>query len=243
MLNKAPVGLGVSSLGIHGIKWDYDSCFKEAQKYEFKGDFKNNSRGAYDAAKNKNWLKDYTWLKLKQKAQGYWTVERCLEEAKKYKSRSEYWKTGCTGYSVLKNKGLLHLLNDIYGKPLNAKKDKPKIEKKESVPWNKKWDKQACIEESKKYSTINEFRCAKNNAYGVSLRNGWLDEFTWLKRQWQPKWNEDSCFKEAQKYTRIIDFQKNNRSAYNAAYKNGWLKSYTWLYENFGKKVKLSLFY
>jgi predicted GIY-YIG superfamily endonuclease len=66
--------------------WTFERCLEEAKKYSFKNNFIINSPGAYNSALRNGWLKNYTWLKLKRNPPGYWTFERCLEEAKKYGS-------------------------------------------------------------------------------------------------------------------------------------------------------------
>ena len=47
---------------------------------------------------------------------------------------------------------------------------------------NADWNYETCIEESKKYKSRTEFQKGSNGAYLAALKNGWLDEYTWLKR-------------------------------------------------------------
>ena len=78
--------------------WTYERCLAEAQKYKFKMDFRNGSAGAYDAAKDKGWISDYTWLESRSLTK--WTYETCYEEAKKYKTRGEFQKGTPSAYSA-----------------------------------------------------------------------------------------------------------------------------------------------
>lgn len=43
-------------------KWTYELCWKEAQKYHSKKEFKENNSPAYWAAEDRKWLNDYYWF-------------------------------------------------------------------------------------------------------------------------------------------------------------------------------------
>ena len=73
--------------------WNIYSCYEEARKYDSKKEFMLNANGAYQKAKRKGWLDDYTWLKP---LTGFWTYEACKAEAAKYEKRSHF-KAGCIG--------------------------------------------------------------------------------------------------------------------------------------------------
>lgn len=96
-----------------------------------------------------------------------------------------------------------------------------------------KWNKTKCIEESKKYTSRSEFFKNSSNAYQASLKNGWLNEMTWLSTNRQyPKgyWkNKENVLNKAKEFTSKEDFQKNCPSAFIAAYKYGWINEMTWL--------------
>lgn len=96
-----------------------------------------------------------------------------------------------------------------------------------------KWSKEKCIEESKKYASRNEFFLHSNSAYQKSLKEGWIDEMTWLSNShnyprgyWK---NKENVINEAKKYTSKKEFAINSNSAYLAAYRNGWINEMTWL--------------
>ena len=46
----------------------------------------------------------------------------------------------------------------------------------------KKWNKQTCEKEARKYKFIFDFRTKSAGACNVAHRNGWLKEYTWLKK-------------------------------------------------------------
>lgn len=66
----------------------------------------------------------------------------------------------------------------------------------------------------------------------MSLRNGWLKDYTWFKRPAPVNriWFEDNTREESKKYTSEKDFRKYSNQAWLNAKRNGWLSSYTWLY-------------
>ena len=114
VLNKARVGLNKSSLGKVYLKWTYEKCKEESKKYNSKMDFKNGSNGAYWASIKNKWINDFYWLKEIIKPKKYWySYERCKEEAKKYKNRSEFkMKNGSAYNAALKQ----HWLNTFFPK-------------------------------------------------------------------------------------------------------------------------------
>ena len=90
-------------------KWHYDNCFQEAKKYKHKVDFKKAAPHAYSKARENGWLDDYTWLISLRKGKNYWTKEQCYEEAKKYKSKTDFMKSCPTAYSKSLENGWMYL--------------------------------------------------------------------------------------------------------------------------------------
>lgn len=50
------------------------------------------------------------------------------------------------------------------------------------IPWNKIWTKDRCLEEAKRYKTINEFRTNERSAYVTIIQNGWLNNILFLEK-------------------------------------------------------------
>ena len=93
-----------------------------------------------------------------------WTYEKCLEESKKYKSRSEFYKNNNTAYNAsTRNKWI----NDF-------------VWLKRPVVHNKKWTYETCYEEAKKYSTRSEFEKGCGSAYAAARKNKWIDDYDWM---------------------------------------------------------------
>lgn len=297
--------------------WTYENCYKEAKKYKTRSDFNKGSKGAYNVSLKNDWLDNYTWFKQKQKPAYYWTLERSIEEAKKYNSRSMFEKSCYSAYKCIKKHRLLdkffinkrdeeikiHCVyqynfkehNAVYiGRTLidrlkdreyehkykdnssinrfitNNKIEKYEIEvlfnnltckeslkiedelvkkRKEEgyIVLNKaktgvnsgsigalgfgKWTYENCLKEAKKYKSRSEFEKFCSSGYKVSLKKGWLDEYTWLKRIHKPNgyWTYEKCYEEAKKYKTKKDLYKGNVFLYKLSCKNDWLNDYTWL--------------
>ena len=143
---------------------------------------------------------------------GKWNRKTCFEEAKKYKSASEFGNANGSAYDAARRNGWI--------------KDYTWFD----VLWEPKWDKESCYNEAKKYKTRGEFQKGSTSAYNKVLRNGWIDEYTWLKsRKSKPAgyWNNyENCYEEAKKYKNRRAFLKGCSGAYAKALRNGWLDEF-----------------
>ena len=68
--------------------WTKENCANEALKYNSKGEFYKKNQFAYIISLKNNWLNDIcVHMTFFRKSKGYWTKERCFEEALKHKSK------------------------------------------------------------------------------------------------------------------------------------------------------------
>lgn len=139
--------------------WDnYEHCYEEAKKYKNRRAFLKGCSGAYAKALKNGWLDDYTWFLDMKKPNGYWNRETCYEEAKKYKSRSEFGNHSARAYEKALKNGWI-----------------------DDYTWFKQltnfWTYDACKAEAAKYKRRGQFRIGSKGAYAKSRINGWLDEF------------------------------------------------------------------
>lgn len=208
-------------------KWNYDTCLELAQKCKTRSEFKEQSQSAYDVARRNGWLKDYTWLVDGHKKYGdekrIWDYDSCSLEAKKYATRSEFQRNSAGAYNVArKNNWMKDYTWFADGRKAFGEK-------------KRKWNYENCLLEAQKYMSKRQFQKNCSSAYTAALKNGWLKEYTWfvsghlLLAETQRKWNKETCFAEAKKYTVRAHFKKNSSGAYNVARKNGWLDDYTWM--------------
>ena len=200
-------------------KWYYDNCFEEAKKYDTAAQLRKGCSSAYTVSQKNGWIKEYTWFKDPKKALSdyfesirKWTYESCLEEAKKYTSRKEF-SDFCSGaYNVARKHGWLG--DYTWFKPPNE--------------INRKWNKKTCYEAALKYTSRNEFSKKSSGAYFVALKNGWLDDYTWLVVRRKPSgfWTYERCKEESSKYGSRWAFGQGNASAYYKCVKEHWLDDF-----------------
>jgi len=208
MLNIRNTG----GLGGGILKWDYDSCKKEALKYKGRYEFKEGNCGAYESSRRNGWLDDICSHMLSYG----WTKENCNKESLKYKTRIEFQKGSKNAYQSSRRNGWL---DDVCGHMEILRKP------------NGHWDiKENCRKEALKYKTRTEFRKGTSRAYGSSRKNGWLDEVcTHMGDKTKPKgyWGiKENCLQESLKYKNRGEFKKGTRGAYNSSWKNGWLDEF-----------------
>lgn len=93
------------------------------------------------------------------------------------------------------------------------------------------WNYERCYIAAKDCSCKSEFDAKYRQAYKVSLKNGWLSDFTWFIK---PKnknfiYTEEVCRNEALKYKTVKEFRESSPNYYNASNKFGYLDSFGWL--------------
>lgn len=148
----------------------------------------------------------------KRKPARYWTYDRCLEEAKKYKFKADFKKEAAGAYDAAKDNGWL--AGYVWLESL------PRI----------KWTHDTCYEEAKKYKTRSEFAKKAGAAYRIARQNGWSNEYTWFLDIVKPSgfWTYETCYEEAKKYNTRAEFSKKSQTAYQLARREKWLDDYTW---------------
>ncbi len=94
--------------------WTKERCEKEVVKYNSKKELYKKSPGAYMSMLNNNWLHELCPHMRTKKSNGYWTKEKCLEEALRYNSKQEFRKNNESAYVIaLKNKWLIEVNFEI----------------------------------------------------------------------------------------------------------------------------------
>ena len=162
----------------HNIKWTEQTCFQEAKKYNSRINFKKGCGSAYEIALKKSWLDNYTWFisynELQKTIHTKWTYETCYQEALKYESRRGFAK-GCSGaYQVARKNSWLD--NYTWFK-----------EKQKHNYWN---NYENNYNEALKYNSRSEFQKGCGRAYDVARENGWIDNYTWFKKDLNPYKNK-----------------------------------------------------
>ena len=108
-LNKAITGVGKGSLGAT-LKWDYETCKKEAEKYSSRQEMRNNNQSIYNACLKNGWLNEFfgDWAK---KTDNYWSnIENVLNAAKECVGARDMLKKYGGAYNSAKKHGWVKLL-------------------------------------------------------------------------------------------------------------------------------------
>ena len=194
----------------HKYYWNYERCLKEALKYKTKTEFQKKSKGAYNSSRNNGWYYDVCSHMniINTKPYGYWNIERCAEEALKYKTLNEFKFGSPSAYgSSMKHKFFKDICTHMI-----------RIERLE----NGYWTKGRCEDESLKYKTRKEFQKNSPTAYRITHKNKWFDILSHMPNKYYNYTKED-CLKESLKYENRTDFQKNSSRIYSCSRKNDWL--------------------
>ena len=94
ILNKSKTG----GVGGNTLIWTKEKCLEESLKYDNKKDFRKNYGTAYAVSIKNKWMEIFSHMIEKKNPNGYWTKEKCLEEALKYNTRSSFQKSCGVAY-------------------------------------------------------------------------------------------------------------------------------------------------
>lgn len=212
MLNKSKGG----ELGTIARIWTFDKCKEEALKYTNSKEFEFNSPSAYKSASVKKWLREICkHFKPLQKSYGGYNFDKCKEEALKYDSIEEFKYNNPLAYgAAVRYKWLLKIFNhlDSIRKPVGY------------------WTFDRCKEVALLCKTKTEFFKNYPVPYGVSLKNGWLQELSIdfiVKYKPDGYWcNYEHCKEESLKYSKKSDFRAKSSAAYKSSRENKWLADF-----------------
>lgn len=143
---------------------------------------------------------------------GYWNLEKCIESAKQFWTRSE-WQDGERGaYAAAHRNGWLDICL-----PLTDDDRKPRGY----------WTLDRCIESASEFDTNKEWRECQTNAYVAACRNGWID-ICWPRTDDNQKkppgyWTLERCIESAKQFKIRKEWSKGQAGAYDSASRNGWL--------------------
>jgi hypothetical protein len=199
-------------------KWTLQKCVDDAKNYKNITDWKKNSSSAYRASVKNNW-KDKIFEKVFKdktniKPSGYWTYEKCKQEALKYKSRTQWKKC--------KN-GSLHAAKKM-GWYDECTAHMVKLTNQESAGY---WTYEKCKQEALKHNRPTDWSKNSVGSYQAARKMGWYEELkthmTIRKTKPNTFWhNKQNCLEDAKKYTSKIEWYKNSTTAYTTAKKMGW---------------------
>ena len=213
VLNKGKTGLHSSSIGAcANHKWAKYTVFEESKKYTTIKDFRKNCRAAHEKAYKENWLPEMTWLKKTRRENGYWTKERYMEEARKYKTSVDFYNNSGSAYQVGWRNGWFKEI-DFFEKPTNKNK----------------FTKEQVFELAKQCNTKTEFYNKSKRAFERVRDENWFIEMPWLIETRKPRnyWkNKDNCCCAANECETRWQFKEKYYQGYEESRKNGWLDEF-----------------
>lgn len=121
IINKQPCGsLGLMCRG----KWSKKKCFEESKKYKTRSEFQRNSSQAHHLSIKNGWIDEMVWLpKIETHPKRFWNVkENIINEAKKYKTITEFQKNSGGAYNAARKYGLLDSIKWFKRNGKNKKK-------------------------------------------------------------------------------------------------------------------------
>ncbi len=197
------------------LYWTHEKVRAVAKKCKNRTIFKKKYSGAYKYS-----IKHGIYNELFKhlggiKPNGYWTKEKCKEEALRFQTRQEFRKISPTASSKVRKMG--------WDKELCSHMEKKKTPKDY-------WTVIKILKEAKNYNTRSEFKNKSSSAYRAALKLGILERVckhmistAVIFSNNRTKWIKSACMKEARKYNSLKEFIRSSPVAYGKALEKGWI--------------------
>jgi len=151
---------------------------------------------------------------MKRLPAGFWTLEKCIKSAKKFKTRKDWSRSDESGAYVTANKN--GWLDKCCAHMLILKGY---------------WTKERCFESALKYLSSGEWAKNDKDAYNAATKKGWLSDccshMLIKNRVSKNYWTKELCLEDAKNYSTISEWQDNNEYAYKKAIENNWIDECT----------------
>jgi len=232
---------------------DKKNCQIDALKYNSKIEFQKKSSGAYASARKNGWLNEIRQhMKRPQSYNFKWTKEYCIEEALKYKTRTEFQKKSGTAYNkawknnwldsicshMIKNGNKFNRCVYVYefsdncayiGLTYNIKErniNRKSNDNDQVTKHIKITQLEPILKQLTDYIPVDEAAKLEIEYIQKYKDNNW-DVLNKIKGGTiggnNLKWTKELCQQEALKYKTRSEFQKKSGSAYVASRIKGWL--------------------
>jgi hypothetical protein len=156
--------------------WTKDAVVQSASQYKSQTAWKKEHGGAWNKAVKMGWIGDACahmgfMDEAKIKPQGYWTKDRVLESAKKFKTQAEWNKAEASAVGVASKKGWI--------KEATAHMSPSRPNRMA----NGYWTKERVMKDAQKYTSKTEWQKKSSAAVNKAYRMGWMDEALALMHQ------------------------------------------------------------
>jgi hypothetical protein len=146
------------------VKWTLEACVQEAKKYDSIKEWQTFSASSYQAAYKKKWLeKCHSHMTRQLAPKNYWSLQKCLVDARQYKTVGDWARAKPSGYAVARSK---KWIVECTHHMIDGRTKSTKII----------WTHEKCIELARLCSSRSEFKKKSGSAYLRARVNGWLDE-------------------------------------------------------------------
>jgi hypothetical protein len=142
--------------------WTLERCMEDASQYRSRSEWLSGSASAHQIAKRNGWLERCCkHMSRLIRPKGYWTLERCIEDAAPFSKRTDWKRLSGAGYDAAKKRGWLDKCC-VHMEPIS----------KVSGYWNLV----RCMEDAAQYLTQMSWKSSSGSAWGAAQRNGWLEQ-------------------------------------------------------------------
>ena len=191
-------------------RWDFEAVLAEAKKYSSRTEFSRGAGGAYNIARAEGYIDLACAHMARKKKPLKFTRAQVKAAAKKYKTRSEFYRHCGPEYALAIREGWLDIA--CRHMPEHA---------------GHRWDKKSLKKEAARYKHRVDFMRQSQSAYQRALANGLLD--TICKHMVPKERPRPYTFKDvariAKKYKYRSDFALKAKGAYSAARREKWLET------------------
>lgn len=217
-------------------KWTKEKIKQEVLKYTYKNEWREKSPNSFNAAWRLGIRQELSKLlknKIRKKTKAHiWSDEKVLNEAKKYSTRSEWYKNSVGSYQRASKQNLME--------------EATKHMKDTRVPEGY-YNRSRILSISKEYKFTNDWMNNDYNSYAWAIKNYTSKDkeiFGHLKhiKRGIAKWTKENVLKDALKYSTLQEWRRNSGSAEGSARKHGWIKEATKHMEVVGTLFKRCLY-
>jgi len=232
--------------------WTYERCKEVTLKYDTWSTLLNDNPYLVVLIKKNKWDGLLSHITKFKRDNGYWTYERCKEEALKYDKKNIFKKEQSSAYNNIYRNEWLELCNHMeiqgnkYKRIIYAFEFSDKSCYVGLTGNIKRRKSQHLLKDPN--SSVFKYMLETNLTPILVLKSDYIDVEDAIKmentilndyknKNWKIlnktktggigspniKWNKESCKIEALKYTKVSEYQNGSKSSYHASLKNGWI--------------------
>tara|TARA_B100000315_G_scaffold2855_1_gene2740 strand:+ start:206 stop:1750 length:1545 start_codon:yes stop_codon:yes gene_type:complete len=186
-------------------KWTKEATLSSALKFTTRAAWKANYAQAYKAARKYGWFEEATsHMTFRPKPEPKWTKVAVLQDAKRFKHKSEWRKSsGGAHAAALKNGWYKEATKHM--EVLNPK-------------W--KWSsKSAIIRDAKKHKSRSAWMRVSSGAYEAAKKLGYFEEAVAHMNVLRKRWSAKEILSSVGRHQKLSEWRKENEGRYRAAVK------------------------